>query len=182
MYEFKKILWRNIYESWCAWPVCKTENGNFILLYKISTWYKSTYKEFHNFSVKGKHWPQICSIMQSCNFYWKLGIQLVKSPETISFDSNLLTLMKKTDCHKLVRYTIYCWCVIFYFQLLARLTKLSWFDTHKSSLVFRTITDDVGKFLQVQICFLQGIFLSEQFPYIFDWWWFFCSIYMYSNV
>ena len=36
-------------------------------------------------------------------------------------------------------------------QLLSRLTKLSWFDVDKTELVFRTITDDVGKFLQVSL-------------------------------
>lgn len=43
-------------------------------------------------------------------------------------------------------------CVCFFFvQFLARLTKLSWFDVQKNELVFRTIVDDVGKFLQVTL-------------------------------
>ena len=37
----------------------------------------------------------------------------------------------------------------FLIKFLARLTKLSWFDVQKNELVFRTIVDDVGKFLQV---------------------------------
>ncbi|EDO48742.1 predicted protein, partial [Nematostella vectensis] len=48
-------------------------------------------------------------------------------------------------------------------QLLTRLTKLSWFDTHKSELVFRTINDDVGKFLQSSVdhCIIGVQILSQ---------------------
>lgn len=34
-------------------------------------------------------------------------------------------------------------------QLYARLTKVGWNDTHKTTHVFRTVTQDLGKFLQV---------------------------------
>lgn len=44
-----------------------------------------------------------------------------------------------------------CIVCVFFVQFLARLTKLSWFDVQKNELVFRTIVDDVGKFLQVTL-------------------------------
>lgn len=48
-------------------------------------------------------------------------------------------------------------------QFLARLTKLSWFDVQKNELVFRTIVDDVGKFLQgsVDHCIIGVHVLSQ---------------------
>jgi hypothetical protein len=36
-------------------------------------------------------------------------------------------------------------------QLFARITKLGWFDVSKDEYVFRNVTDDVGKFLQVNV-------------------------------
>ncbi|KAK2573063.1 Exportin-7 [Acropora cervicornis] len=48
-------------------------------------------------------------------------------------------------------------------QFLARLTKLSWFDVQKNEFVFRTIVDDVGKFLQgsVDHCIIGVHVLSQ---------------------
>ncbi|XP_027043179.1 exportin-7-like [Pocillopora damicornis] len=48
-------------------------------------------------------------------------------------------------------------------QFLARLTKLSWFDVQKNDLVFRTIVEDVGKFIQgsVDHCIIGVHILSQ---------------------
>ncbi|PFX28448.1 Exportin-7 [Stylophora pistillata] len=48
-------------------------------------------------------------------------------------------------------------------QFLARLTKLSWFDVQKNDLVFRTLVDDVGKFIQgsVDHCIIGVHILSQ---------------------
>ena len=38
---------------------------------------------------------------------------------------------------------------MFFLQLFGRITKLGWFDVSKDEYVFRNVTEDVGKFLQV---------------------------------
>ena len=38
-----------------------------------------------------------------------------------------------------------------FIQLFARITKLGWFDADKEDYVFRNVTGDVSKFLQVML-------------------------------